>query len=172
MLSYCCINTELGSKKITTNRTIRKEKFDKEGLKICSELALLNLTDLLHILAWNKDNDIRAFRISSCLFPWSTQYNIEELPNYEAIKVLLQTIGWYIKLNEIRVSFHPDHFSVLASDKTETIKRAAHDINFHSKIFDLMELDESHYYPINIHVGTPNVCKTLKFHKSYTLSFS
>jgi UV DNA damage endonuclease len=160
---------------ITTNRTIRKDRFEKEGLKLCGELALANLTDLVKILSWNNENNIKCFRLSSTIFPWSSQYNIEDLPNYNCIKEQLIFIGKFIQIHDIRVSFHPDHFCVLGSDREKIALKAAKDINFHSQLFDLMGLEQSHKYPINIHVGTTKGGKekaALRFCIAYELYLS
>ncbi len=39
-VGYCCINTTLQKKKITTGRAMRKATFEAKGLKYASELAL------------------------------------------------------------------------------------------------------------------------------------
>lgn len=45
-----------------------------------SRLALANCRDLLPLIQWNRDNGIHFFRIPSALFPWSHEYELEQLP--------------------------------------------------------------------------------------------
>ena len=65
---YACINMTLSdvpkSKRITTNRSMIKRTFLKEGIKRASELALQNVLDLEKILKWNEQNDIDS---TACL---------------------------------------------------------------------------------------------------------
>ena len=45
-----------------------------------SALALANCADLLPLVAWNAAHGIHFFRIPSALFPWSHEYELEQLP--------------------------------------------------------------------------------------------
>ena len=75
-LGYACINhafSLLPKKRIiSTNRTMRKKTFEDKGLEYASELSLSNCRDLIKILNWNIENDIKFFRISSNIFPWAS----------------------------------------------------------------------------------------------------
>ena len=88
-LGYACINMELSNapkaKRITTNRSMIKRTFKDKGLDYASELALENCKDLIKILRWNETHGIRFFRLSSELFPWSSEYNLSDLPDYDYI---------------------------------------------------------------------------------------
>ena len=54
-LGYACINTDLKSKGIFTNRTMRRKTFDSKGLDYVSELSLQNVKDLKTHILWNND---------------------------------------------------------------------------------------------------------------------
>ena len=90
-LGYACINMTLGEQKpkITTNRSMIKKTFLAKGREYAGELSLLNSRDLCEIVKWNVDNGINFFRISSDIFPWASEYNIEDLPQYQKIKTVL-----------------------------------------------------------------------------------
>ena len=94
-LGYACINMELSSQKprITTNRGMIKRTFKKKGIQYASELALLNVSDLLPIFQWNIKNKIKVFRMSSCLFPWASEYSLKDLPDYDLIQEKLIDMG-------------------------------------------------------------------------------
>ena len=103
-LGYACINMTLQkNEKITTNRGMIKRTFKAKGIKYASELAEINTRNLLPILMWNHKNNIKVFRMTSCLFPWASEYKMEDLPDWQQI--------------EINLKINPDHFSnvVLAS---------------------------------------------------------
>ena len=51
-LGYACINMTLRKNKITTNRSMIKRTFLKEGITRSSDLALQNTRDLIEIIKW------------------------------------------------------------------------------------------------------------------------
>ena len=156
-LGYACINMELSEKpkklRITTNRSMIKRTFKAKGIKYASELAELNTRDLLPILVWNKRNKVSVFRMSSCLFPWASEYMLEDLPNWQKISDNLRRAGDYAKENGIRLSFHPGPFNILSSNKDHVVDNSIVDLSIHGKIMDVMGMPRSHYAKINIHIG-------------------
>ena len=158
-LGYCCINISLneGKKKkdqITVNRGMIKKTFETKGLGYVSELVIQNIDDLKKIIDWNIQNDIFVYRMSSDMFPCIGFYKLEDLPDFDLISSKLLSIGQFAKDNKIRLSFHPTHFCITASENPVVVKNAIDELNKHAQIMDLMGLDQSHYYPINIHVNT------------------
>ena len=53
----------------------------------------------------------------------------------------------------MRVSYHPGPFNVLASENQSVVTKTIYELNQHAELMDLMGLDKSHYYPINIHIN-------------------
>jgi UV DNA damage endonuclease len=147
-LGYACINITLGEKGITTNRGMIKRTFQEKGIQYASQLALSNVQGLLEILKWNVENGIKVFRITSELFPWASEYKLEDMPDYREIRSVLEEAG---KL-PVRVSTHPGPFNKLAGSGA-TLENTIKDLEIHSQIFDLMQLEPSHWTKINIHVG-------------------
>jgi UV DNA damage endonuclease len=156
---YCCINLSLAKDKISTNRGMVKRTFEEKGLPYASELALKNVLDLRKILEWNNDNNIRMFRMSSDIFPWCSEYEISDLPDYTEISEILKSCGDFAKETDQRITFHPSPYGVLASENPAVVKKAIKELNQHGEMFDLMGLDRSLFYPINIHVNTTKPTK-------------
>ena len=156
-LGYACINTVLNtlpkSRRVTTNRSMVKRTFKERGLPYASELALQNCKDLLTVLKWNHANGIHFFRLSSDLFPWSSEYNLSDLPDYDDICLALQEAGDFAHDNGHRITTHPGPFNVLGSPKEDVVTKTIKELNTHSEIFDMMGLEDSPYAKINIHVG-------------------
>ena len=152
-LGYACINMTLSGQKpkITTNRSMIKKTFLSKGMEYAGELALLNCRDLVEILKWNVKNEIKFFRLSSDIFPWASEYNIEDLPQYGRIKTILNGCGNYIRKNGIRITSHPGPFNVLVSPREHVVKNTITDLTNHGKVFDLLGLDTTPYNKINIH---------------------
>jgi UV DNA damage endonuclease len=149
-LGYACINMSLG-KNVTTNRSMVKRTFEAKGLDYVSELALANSKDVLKILVWNKNNNIKFFRLSSAMVPWGDGLDLTTLKDYDEISIALRRAGDYAKANGIRINSHPGPFNVLPSPNEEVIQKTFADLELHGKIFDMMGLSKTHYNNINIH---------------------
>ena len=118
-IGYPCINLTLSrnNPKVLTNRSMIKKTFISKGLGYVSELALANCQDLIKILKWNVKHNIRLFRLSSEIFPWSSEYKLHQLPDFNKIKSLLIKAGSFANTNNLRLTSHPGPFNVLASPK-------------------------------------------------------
>jgi len=152
-LGYACINMTLGKQKpkVTTNRSMIKRTFLEKGLDYAGELSLQNAQDLLTILKWNNKNNIKCFRLSSDIFPWASEYGIENSPYYKPIKHILKICGDYAKDNGIRITAHPGPFNVLVSPKDTVVENTITDLELHGKVFDMLELSRTPYNKLNIH---------------------
>ena len=115
-LGYACINMTLGEQKprITTNRSMIKKTFKEKGLEYAGELALQNVRDLFTILQWNNRKGIKVFRVSSDIFPWASEYDIETLPQYKRIEMILNACGNFASKNNIRITAHPGPFQCIS----------------------------------------------------------
>ena len=152
-LGYACINMTLGeqSPKITTNRSMVKKTFAQKGISYASELALQNVRDLFEIIKWNVKNNIKVFRVSSDIFPWGSEYNLEDLPDYIKISNILKGCGTYANENGLRITSHPGPFNVLVSPNENVVQNTIKDLELHGKLFDMMGLSLTPYNKINIH---------------------
>jgi len=153
---YCCINMTLAEskEKVTTNRGMVKKTFLERGIDYVSDLALLNVKDLKKIIEWNHSNSIFMYRMSSDIFPWCSEYEISELKDYTEIRDILKECGDLAKKFDQRITFHPSPYGVLASERPDVVIKAIKELSQHGEIMDMMGLDRSVYYPINIHVNT------------------
>jgi len=136
-----------------------KKTFEEKGIPFASEIALLNCLDLVKIIRWNNESGIRMYRMSSDIFPWYSEYEFCDLPHFEEIKIVLAEAGSIAKSGDQRITFHPSPYSVLASQKEEVVLKAIKDLRQHAEIMDLMGLDQTHFYPINVHVYTSQPSK-------------
>lgn len=157
-IGYCCIpmGCNVGKKKkehITVNRGMVRKTFDAKGLPYVSELVIENLKDTLKVLDYNLSVGIYIYRLSSDSFPWMSEYEFSDLPNFKLIQILMTQIGDKIKSNNIRVSYHPGPFNVISSQNDSVVEKTIKELNKHAELMDLMGLDQSHYYPINIHIN-------------------
>ncbi len=143
-IGYPCINTEIGC---TPNSTFRIANFSEENL---IEKVENNLGCLESILHYNRKKELLFFRISSDLIPFAGH----EICNFdwrEHFREKLTTVGRYIKKNNIRISMHPDQFTLLNSPKRDVVMRSISDLKWHCELLDAMGLDKK--AKVQIHVG-------------------
>ena len=158
-LGYCCINLTLGESGITCNRGMVKKTFIERGISYASELALKNVQDLHKIIKWNNETGIKMYRMTSDLFPWCSEYEIQDLPDYKEILHHLSLCGKEAVDNGQRLTFHPSPYSVLASQNESVVIKALKELSQHGEIMDMLGLERSTFYPINIHVNTAKPSK-------------
>jgi UV DNA damage endonuclease len=154
-MGYACINMQLSNQKprIYTGRSMIKRTFKSKGIEYASELGLANCKDLFEIIKWNHENGFDFFRITSNLFPWSSEYKLSDMPDYDEIKSILSDIGIYVTENLMRITSHPGPFNVLTSPHPHVVDNCIKDLSIHGEVFDLMNLSRTPYNKINIHIG-------------------
>ena len=131
-----------------------KRTFEAKGIEYASELALQNVRDLARIISWNHQHGVKLYRMSSDIFPWMSEYELKDLPDYERISNILKGAGKIAKTTGQRITFHPGHFCVIASTNQDVVTKSIKDLNQHGEIMDLMDLPRTPYAAINIHVNT------------------
>ena len=163
-IGYACINMQLsypqkwggqerGVKPITTGRSMIKRTFESKGLEYASEVTLANVKDLDKIIDWNIINGYNFFRITSGLAPWKSEYDWDDLPDIEQIRMWLHSAGEKAKTHNIRITSHPGPFNVLTSPHEHVVKNCIGDLTDHGDVFDMMNLSRTPYNKINIHLG-------------------
>lgn len=161
-LGYCCINMTLQKdRKITIGRGMIKKTFAEKGIAYASQLALANVKDMVEIIKWNEQQGIKLYRMSSDMFPWMSEYEFKDLPDYEKIRNMLKGAGALAAQYGQRLTFHPGPFSVLASENPAVVQKTIKDLNQHGEIMDMMGLPRSPYAAINVHVNTTQGGKQL-----------
>ena len=147
-LGYACINMGLAEQGINTNKGMVQRTFLQKGIQYASQLALQNVQALLKIVEWNAQHGISVFRVTSDLFPWASEYKLEELPDFPEIRSVLEAVGRH----QLRISAHPGPFNKLAGTGG-TLANTIKELEIHSEVFDLIGLPATHWHKINIHVG-------------------
>jgi UV DNA damage endonuclease len=108
---------------------------------------------LVEVVKWNEKHGITLYRMSSDMFPWSSEYAFDNLPDIIKIKNILSGLGKIVKEYNHRLGFHPGPFNVLASPNPEVVRKTISELNKHSEIMDMLDLPTTPFSKINIHVG-------------------
>jgi UV DNA damage endonuclease len=143
-IGYPCMNLTVDCQ---GTKTFRVKSYSEKKI---IETVENNLKCLIEILKFNVKHDLYFFRISSdlvpfashpvCGFKWEKHFADE-----------LTYIGDLIRQNEIRISMHPDQFTLINSPDRKIYERSVSELLYHSKVLDCMGLDLS--AKIQIHIG-------------------
>ena len=151
---YTCDNILLKRERnIYTSRSCIKKTFETKGLEHVSGLALANCLDLMELITWNHDRGLHLYRMTSKLFPWAGHYELDELPDFPAIRDALSEAGRLARAAQQRITNHPSCYIKLAATNGDLVEQSVRDLEVQSTIFDLMGYEPSHENKINIHVG-------------------
>ncbi|NBI30233.1 UV DNA damage repair endonuclease UvsE [Chengkuizengella marina] len=137
--------------KTMTATSFKKIKDREAAIRKLERIAEENLQNTLRLLYHNHAHDISVYRFSSKLIPLIGHEMLQDWDPFPFLKEKFKKIGDYVKLHKMRVSFHPDHFTVLSTPREEVLKNSVLDLQKHLMMLEAMELDERAKY--NIHIG-------------------
>ncbi|HPD88156.1 MAG TPA: UV DNA damage repair endonuclease UvsE [Oscillospiraceae bacterium] len=120
------------------------------GEEKLTELIRHNLTSLKKIIAYNDENGIRLFRISSDIIPFGSG-PVHPLPWADLFREELSDIGENIEKAGIRVSMHPGQYTVLNSPEIQVAERAKEDLRYHAAFLESLGAGSAN--KIILHVG-------------------
>ncbi len=143
-IGYPCINTSVECK---STQTFRLKSYSERRLK---ETIKNNLICLERILRFNLKHNILFFRIASDIVPFAS-HPICKFGWQRYFRKRFKAIGDFVKNCDMRISMHPDQFTLINSLDNRVFKNSVGELTYHAQMLDLMELDTS--AKIQIHVG-------------------
>jgi len=138
------------------NKTITVKTIEKivDHTNRSTRLRLIlaqNLHTTLRILRYNVAHDIHVYRLTSKTVPLAT-HPITTGWNYiEEFQNEWHEIGDMIKKHSMRISAHPDHYTVLNSQKSEVVESALRDLDYHVSLFTALGLSPAPQ--LILHIG-------------------
>ncbi|HRZ86346.1 MAG TPA: UV DNA damage repair endonuclease UvsE [bacterium] len=143
-IGYPCINRSV---QCSGSKTFRLASYSEARLK---ETVANNLSCLERIISYNAERGILFFRVSSdivpfashpvCVFGWQGHF-----------RGGLERIGARIRAHRMRISMHPDQFTLINSHDEEIYDRSVRELRYHCELLDLCGLDRT--AKVQIHVG-------------------
>ncbi|WP_078378583.1 UV DNA damage repair endonuclease UvsE [Sutcliffiella halmapala] len=109
-----------------------------------------NLTNTLRTIYYCIAHDIKVFRFSSSIVPLATHPEVK-WDFISHFRSEFKEIGDLVKQYGMRVSFHPNQFTLFTSDKPHITENAVENMMYHYEMLKAMELEQNS--TINIHVG-------------------
>lgn len=153
VLGYAGQNTQLRKKHIFASRTCRIATIQNSPIGIQQAIDILkhNLDDLMQMLKWNVQHDIKLFRIGSDFAPHSTNPVFIPKDKQNDFRAFaypltqfshqLRKIGAYARKHGMRLTFHPDPFIVLGTNDHSVLIRSMRELYFHTRLLDVMGTD-------------------------------
>lgn len=147
----------LNLKDSSPNKTVTYKRFsqlpDKDvQLYKLKHLTQENLDATKRILIYNKAHDIRLYRFTSKLVPLVTHDDVFDWDYIQPFSSQYKIIGDYIKDNNLRVSAHPDHFTIINTPDEGILQSSIKDLVYHDNIFNGMNITPAEGKLV-LHVG-------------------
>jgi UV DNA damage endonuclease len=110
-----------------------------------------NLRSTLRLLEHNRAHGVRIYRFSSKIIPLATHPVLSEWDYISDFSKELAAVGSIVKEDKIRVSFHPDQYTLLNSPHEKVFHDSLTDLEYHCRLLEAMALDSR--ARIVIHTG-------------------
>lgn len=112
---------------------------------------------VLDVLA-RKPEELRMFRISSDILPGYTHPDVtkyyEDADFIGALSKKFGEVGEFARNNNIRLSFHPGQFVVLASDNADVVERSIQEFEYHAMVAAWMGYGKQFQdFKCNVHIS-------------------
>jgi UV DNA damage endonuclease len=136
------------AKTVTWTRYQQLKK--QERMEKLLHVTRQNLEHTLRMLYYNVAHEIPLYRFSSSIVPLATHPEVR-WDFITPFHKVWQEIGELVKKKHLRVSFHPNQFTLFTSAKEEVTKNAVIDMEYHYRMLEAMGLENIGL--INIHIG-------------------
>ncbi len=138
-IGYACINTSLKD----NFKDCRINSVYKQGVSYLKNIILHNLSLTRDTLLWNVNNNIFMYRSTSKMIPFATHRDILKEFSFrwyedEDILESLSQIKTIVTENHIRLSMHPDQFTVLNSPRKDVVGNSISNLVYHKELLEKM----------------------------------
>ena len=123
-----------------SSRTFRLASWTEERFL---ETVKTNLTCLRQIFEFNAEHNLLLFRITSDLIPFAS-HPVCTIPWQRYFKKDFSDIGGFVRQNGIRLSMHPDQFTLINSLDESIFERSVGELMYHAYVLDLFDGDHTH----------------------------
>ncbi len=114
------------------------------------EVTATNLNNTERMLHYNIGHQIELYRFSSSLVPLATHPEVR-WDFLTPFRDRWRGLGNLIKQHGLRVSFHPNQFTLFTSPRAEVTQNAVIDMEYHYQMLEAMGIENEGL--INIHIG-------------------
>lgn len=137
--------------KTMTMASFKKLNDREAALRRLENIARMNLHNTLRLMKHNVASDIFVYRLTSKLIPLATHPDLQDWNPFAALAEEFAEVGQFVKKHGMRVSFHPDHFTVLSTPRPEVLVSSIRDLQHHTDMLNALGLPAM--AKNNIHIG-------------------
>ena len=137
---------------------------EAERTEKLKSITALNIANTFRTVYYNAAHQIELYRMSSSIVPLATHPDVK-WDFINPFRNEWRELGNFIKKMKMRVSFHPNQFTLFTSTKTEITKNAVTDMSYHYAMLEAMGIEKESY--INIHIGGAYGDKTSSISRFY-----
>jgi UV DNA damage endonuclease len=130
------------------------------------EVTAANLRSTRRVLLYNIAHEIEIYRMSSSIVPLATHPEV----NWDFVTPFRkewEELGELVRTHHLRVSFHPNQFTLFTSPKKSITSNAVIDMEYHYRMLEAMNVIDRG--GLNIHIGGAYGDKEqtiVRFHKN------
>ncbi len=137
------------------SKTMTLKQFEKipdrdAAIRKLERIAQQNLENTIRLMKYNKGERIFFYRFSSRLIPLVGHELVEGWDYLTPLKEQLIEIGTLAKEGNIRVGFHPDHYTLLNSTKENVFEQSVAIIKRHVELISKMGINPRHRNVLHI----------------------
>jgi UV DNA damage endonuclease len=144
-LGLCCIFREEDIQFKSRQAGYMQKLSLEEQLGRLSVSVLHNATSLMRALEYCSAHDIGCFRVNSRILPLKSHpelhYELHSLPDYELISQLFEACRSFSHTRNIRITFHPDQFTLLSSPRENVTVQSVEELRYHAEVAELIGAD-------------------------------
>jgi len=118
-----------------------RERDPGAALDKVRQTARENLLNTLRLIRHSAANNVRVYRFSSKIIPLATHPELSGWDYIGELKETLGEIGQFVRDRGMRVSFHPDHYTLINTPREEVLEASIRDFAHHCRLLEAMGLD-------------------------------
>lgn len=143
-IGYPCLNYSIGA---LADRTFRLASYTDER---CVRTAAANLEALERLIEYNAEHGLGFIRISSQTVPFAS-HPVCKAPWKRELADRFKSLGEQVRRHGLRVSMHPDQFTLLNAPDPRIVARSAAELRYHVELLEALGTGTD--AKIQVHVG-------------------
>lgn len=143
--------------KTVTVKTLEKIADPAGRISRLRRVTAENLQTTLRILRYNAVNQIHVYRLTSKTVPLATHISTAGWDYIGEFQEKWREIGDYLREHRMRISAHPDHYTLLNSPQPEVLAASLRDLDYHVSLLEAMGFTPGPQ--LVLHVGGVYGCK-------------
>lgn len=143
--------------KTVTVKTLEKIADPAGRISRLRRVAAENLQTTVRILRYNAAKQIHVYRLTSKTVPLATHSSTAGWDYLGEFREEWRQIGEYMREHGMRISAHPDHYTLLNSPQPEVLAASLRDLDYHVSLLEAMGFPPGPQ--LVLHVGGNYGCK-------------